>query len=189
MLCPKFLRSPLSFFRSTHRDATRKTLSSSTLRTARRKALSEQKNNEQFVSRICIRGRRGVCCGRARGKEVDVRVNSKAGIFVRWWNGGRVLRGRGGGAWPGRGADRANGCQRADTAIRHGGFGGQAAHVRPILQECSSAQGIPVDQFLGTMGFIAASLSVTARSAIRQQAEAWSGITPRTIRKSRKRAR
>jgi mannose-6-phosphate isomerase-like protein (cupin superfamily) len=46
MLCPKFLRSRWSFSRSTHRDATRKTSSSSTLRTARRKALSEEKNNE-----------------------------------------------------------------------------------------------------------------------------------------------
>jgi hypothetical protein len=56
MLCPKFLRSPSSFFRLTHRDATRKTLSSSTLRTARRKALSDQKNNEQFVSYIAFAG-------------------------------------------------------------------------------------------------------------------------------------
>ena len=46
MPCPKFLRRRWSFSRSTHPDATRKTSSSSTLRTARRKALSGQKQNE-----------------------------------------------------------------------------------------------------------------------------------------------
>ena len=51
---PKILEGPVVFLRSTRRDATRKTLSSSTLTTARRKALSEQKNNEQFVSRIAF---------------------------------------------------------------------------------------------------------------------------------------
>jgi hypothetical protein len=45
-LCPNFLRSRWSFSRSTHRGATRKTSSSSTLRTARPQASAIEKRNE-----------------------------------------------------------------------------------------------------------------------------------------------
>ena len=45
-LYPRFSRSRSSFSRSTQRDATLKTSSSSILRTARRKALSDEKSYE-----------------------------------------------------------------------------------------------------------------------------------------------
>jgi len=43
---PRILEEPVVSLSSTRRDATRKTSSSSTLRTARRKALSDEKNHE-----------------------------------------------------------------------------------------------------------------------------------------------
>ncbi len=47
-----FSRSRWSFSPSTHRDATRKTSSSSILRTARRKALSDEKSYEIFGANV-----------------------------------------------------------------------------------------------------------------------------------------
>src|SRR5882724_8372345 len=46
MRCPRFLTGRWSFSRSTHRDATRKTSSSSTLKTAHRKLFYEKKSYE-----------------------------------------------------------------------------------------------------------------------------------------------
>ncbi len=76
--------------------------------------------------------------------------------------------GRGAGTEPGRGAGRPNGSERQGTT--RAGTGSRqatsaASEAKPLMSDqffknVQVLKGIPVDQFLGTMGFIAASLSV-----------------------------